>query len=139
MSDELVPDSNHIARHCGGSRVEDGEIDGAAFMLRANEKSLSVNWLEFLQLSDRQSEIREVCRVLRSKRTLGARSVIAVLKVGEVLEHVRNAEVRTLKVVHLTEENDPSHSGVFGYSATVEDDIIADLIAEKVNEIHPVE
>ncbi len=138
MSDELVPDSNHISRHCGGSHVEDGEIGADAFMLRASDESLSVNWLELLQLSDRQSEIREVCRVLRDKgRTLGPTSVIAVLNVGEVLEHVRNAEARTLKVVHVPEENDPSHSGIFGYTA--EDDIIADLIAQKINETHPVE
>lgn len=87
MSPQRVPDSDHISRYCGGSHVEDDEVSGVAFMLRDNEDSLSVNWLEFLQLPDRQGEVREVCRVLRDKgRSLGPTSVIAVLNVGEVLD-----------------------------------------------------
>ena len=138
MSKERIPDSDHVSRYCGGSHVEDGEISGTAFMLRANEEYLSVNWLEFLQLSNRQKEIQEVSRVLKDKgRILGATSVIAVLNAGEVLEHVRNAAAITLEAMRVPEEKDPSHSGIFGY--TPEDDIIAELIAQKVKKTHPVE
>lgn len=49
---------------------------------------------------------------------------------------MRDAVELTLEVMHVPEDDDPSHSGIFGY--TSEDDIIADLIAEKINETVPV-
>jgi hypothetical protein len=57
MKDQPIPDTDHVARYCKASTVEDGEISAAAFMLREDERYLSVNWLEELKLPNRAAEI----------------------------------------------------------------------------------
>lgn len=135
MKGDQVPDSSHISRHCGGSAIKaDGTIDGTAFRLRKDEEYLSVNWLEFLEKTSREEEIAEVRNVIQKKRTLGSRSRIAVANVGLLINHIR--EERILKVQHEPETpDDPSHSGIYGYG--MDDDLIADMIAEVFQESYP--
>ncbi|MDA2933375.1 hypothetical protein MYX82_03425 [Acidobacteria bacterium AH-259-D05] len=136
MKGDQLPESDHVSRYCGGSHVQDDEVDGSAFMLREKEEYLSVNWLECLHNSDRNRQIHDLRRVLEGKGfSLGKTAIIAVLNVDEVIDHVQQTVNRTIDVLHEPEPEDPSHSGVFGY--TVEDHLIADLIAETVNEKHP--
>jgi len=133
MKGDQVPDSAHIAHYCGASSIEsNGTINGMAFRLRKGEEYLSVNWLEFLEKASREEEIDEVRNVLRKKLTLGARSRIAVANVGSLIRHIW--EERILTVQHEPEPDDLSHSGIFGYR--IDDDLIADMIAEVFQEIH---
>lgn len=135
MKGDNLPLQDHICRYCKGSTIgENGRINGAAFQLRPEEESLSVNWLEFLRLANREHEIREV---LSSKLKLTASAKIAVLNVGEVINyvHTESPDSRFLKISHDPGINDPSHSGVYGYQ--YEDKLIADLIAEVAHEVHP--
>ena len=54
MKSNPVPEQDHISRYASAMRcTEDGEVTGAAFMLRHNEEFLSVNWLEFFHLDNR--------------------------------------------------------------------------------------
>lgn len=136
MKGDLLPDQDHICRYCSATKfTENGLITGAAFQLRPSDKYLSVNWLEFFQLTDRQEQIREVRKVLRL--TLGAKAKLAVLNVEAIVNfvHTQSPDARKLRVLHEPEENDPSHSGIyrFGY----DDHLIADLIAETVREFYP--
>lgn len=136
MKGDLLPDQDHICRYCSATKfTENGLITGAAFQLRPSDKYLSVNWLEFFQLTDRQEQIREVRKVLRL--TLGAKARLAVLNVEAIVNfvHTQSPDARKLRVLHEPEENDPSHSGIyrFGY----DDHLIADLIAETVQEFYP--
>lgn len=139
MKGERVPEQNHVSRYCSATRcTESGGVTGAAFQLRAQDGFLSVNWLEFLQLSNRDEEINEIRKVLSSKlRRVGTKSKIAVLNVGELIAYVRikSPDRRELSVLHEPEATDPSHSGVYGYS--FDDDMIADLIAQIVSRIYP--
>ena len=134
MKGDQVPDSDHIARYCGGSSVEsDGTINRMAFRIRNGEEYLSVNWLEFLKKSSRE-EIAEVRNVLRKKLTLGSRARIAVANVGSLINHIR--EERILNVQHEPElPDDPSHSGIFGYG--IDDDLIEHMIAEVFQASYP--
>lgn len=136
MKGDPLPEQDHISRYCSATRLtEDGLITGAAFHLRPSKKYLSVNWLEFFQLADRQEQIKEVRKALRL--TLGAKAKIAVLNVGEIINYVcsNSPDARKLEVFHEPEENDTSHSGIYGYS--YDDPQIGDLIAEAVKEIYP--
>ena len=140
MKNDPVPDQDHISRYCSAIRcTETGDVTGAAFMLRSNERYLSVNWLEFLQLASREEEIREIRRVLRSHLTLRANAKIAVFKVDDVLNHVLNEspDSRNLSVLHEPVNGDPSHSGIYGMG--IEDQLIADLIAEVILETYPAQ
>jgi hypothetical protein len=115
--------------------TENGQATGTAFQLSQIEKYLSVNWLEFFHLADRQEEIREIRKVLRLK--LGAKAKIAVLNVGETISYVRtrSPDARNLSMLHEPEEDDPSHTGIYGFQ--YDDRLIADLIAEIVQETYP--
>jgi hypothetical protein len=138
MKGDNLPLQDHICRYCKATTLtEDGQITGTAFQLRQTEESLSVNWLEFLELVNRDLEIQEIRNVLGAKLKLGTSARIAVLSVGNIISyvHAQSPDSRVLKISHEPEEKDPSHSGVYGYQ--YEDQLIADLIAETIQEVYP--
>lgn len=138
MKDDPIPPDHHVSRYCGGGSLLNGQITGVSFYLRAEEEYFSVNWLEFLGLGDRDSDIGEIRRVLSTKRNLGSTAKIAVLNVGDMKDHVRqnSPDPRDLRVLHRPDEPpdmpDPSHSGIF--DTRQDEQLIAELIAEKVLE-----
>ncbi len=144
MKDDALPESDHVSRYCGGGTLsESGDVTGTSFLLSPGDEYLSVNWLEFLKLDSREAEIEEVRRVLSTKLKLGATAKFATLNVGEVISYVigGSPDDRTLRILHRPDEPadmpDPSHSGIFD---TREDEqLIAELIAEKVLEAYPAQ
>lgn len=79
MKGDQIPDPDHLARFCRPGQVADEQIQATAFMLRSNEECLSVNWLEYLNCSNRDHEINEIRNVYSAKLNIGARAKIAVL------------------------------------------------------------
>ena len=136
MKGDKIPDQNHIARYCKSTQVSDGQILATAFMLRTGEERLSVNWLEFLNCSSRESEITEIRNIYSSKLNVGARAKIAVLNVGEVRQKVltESPDGRNLEVIHDPLIDDPSHSGI--YNLKQDGELIAELILETVREAY---
>ena len=136
MKGDKIPDQNHIARYCKPTQVSDGQIQATAFMLRTGEESLSVNWLEFLNCSSRESEITEIRNLYSSKLSGGVRAKISVLNVGEVRQKVltESPDGRNLEVIHDPLIDDPSHSGI--YNLKQDDELIAELILETVREAY---
>jgi len=139
---DQIPDPDHIARFCRPLQVADEQIQATAFMLRSNEESLSVNWLEFFNCSNRDSEIIEIRNVYSAKLNIGARAKIAVLNVGEVCEKIltKSPDRRKIEVLHDPDPiedgpSDPSHSGI--YNLKQDDELIAELILETVHEAYP--
>jgi hypothetical protein len=136
MKGEKIPVQNHIARFCRPMQVHDGQIQATAFMLRADEESLSVNWLEFLNCSSRKCEITKIRTIYSETFNVGARAKIVVLNVGEVCEKVltESPDGRNLEVLHDPLVNDQSHSEI--YNLKQDDELIAELILETVREAH---
>ena len=137
MKGDKISSQHHIARYCKPTQAQDGQIQATAFMLRAGEESLSVNWLELLRHSVREGEIAELRRIYSAKLSVGARAQIAVLNVGEVYNKVltESPDSRSLEILHDPLENDPSHSGI--YNLKNDDELIAELILETVLETYP--
>ena len=136
MKGDRLPPQDHIARYCGGSHIsEDSQMAPTAFHLRPGEEYLSVRWLEYLKQGDRLSEIREVRRFLSESMRLGATARIGVLNVGEVCTYVEEATGLSIRVLHEPVPGDLSHSGI--HDTAQDEDLIAELIAEKVLETHP--
>lgn len=143
MKGDKIPDHNHIARFCKPTQVADGQIQPTAFMLRENEQSLSVNWLECLNCSSRERKIAELRNIYSAKLNVGLRAKIAILNVGEVREKVltESPDRRNIDILHdpiiddPSQINDPSHSGV--YNLKQDDELIAELILETVRETYP--
>ena len=134
MKGETIPDKNHIARFCRPMQAPEGQIQATAFMLREVDRYLSVNWLEFLNCSNRENEITKLRTIYSETFTVGARAKIAVLNVGEVRKKVltESPDGRNLEVLHDPAMNDPSHSGI--YNLKQDDELIAELILETVRE-----
>lgn len=138
MRGDSLPDSDHVARYCKKASLgTDGEITGAAFMLRRDEDHLSVNWLELFAKTTRQEEITELREIYQKKFRNSANSKIVLFEVGEIREYVfkESPDKRSLKILHEPSHQDPSHSGIFGL--TLQDELIAALIAEVVQETYP--
>lgn len=145
MKGEKIPDQDHIARYCPFTKLSpEGKVLATAFMLRAplpdrpDEVSLSVNWLEFLNCPNRDSEINEIRGVYSSTfERVGSQAKIAVLNVGEVRSKVlkESPDNRNLEVLHDPQENDSSHSGI--YNLKQNDELIAELISKTVRQSYP--
>jgi len=137
MRGDRIPDQHHIARLCNPKHISEEQIQATAFMLRKNEKSLSVNWMEFLNCSSRGSEIIELQNIYSRKLKAAASAIIGVLNVWEVREKVltESLDRRNLEILHDPQLNDTSHSGIFNLK---DDDIlIAELILKIVRETYP--
>ncbi|HUU53065.1 MAG TPA: hypothetical protein VMW44_00325 [Candidatus Bathyarchaeia archaeon] len=133
MRGDPLPDQDHISRYCAPKTAPDGQPTGASFMLRQDQKFLSVNWMEYfgdIGIDAQINKIREYIEL-----SLAASGLFAVLNVGEIIDQVQRNSERQLAVLYEPTPGDPSHSGVYGYR--YEDDLVADLIAEFVLITYP--
>ena len=107
-------------------------------MLKPDETYLSTNWMECTEATSRADQLTIIRQHLTNKDIkLTANGRLAVLHLQAVIDHVRlNApDARTLVAHHEPIlPHDPSHSGIYGYTAN--DQLIADLIAQVVQEVH---
>lgn len=132
-----IPGTDHVCRLCGATKCDEGRPVGAAFMPRPRDLYLSTNWLESTGAATRGEQLATIRQHLTNKgMSLLANARLAVLHLQTVIDHVRfNApDGRTLAAHHEREPSDPSHAGIYGYTA--DDDLIADLIAQVVHEVH---
>lgn len=138
MSEELVPDQDHVARYCRPKQIDAGKIQPSAFILRENEEYLSVNWLENLCKSDRNDQIEALRNAFQQKQfTVKASAQFAILNVGIIRDKVREETVdkRDLQVAHKSSTTDPSHCGI--YNLKPDNMLIAELIIETIRETCP--
>jgi hypothetical protein len=136
MKDDPIPINNHVSRYVSGSKItRSGRITGAAFELRPKENALSVNWLEYLGLEDRNLEIQEIRKVFVAKGwNLRPEARFTVLNVGETKAHVRQEsdDNRVLPILHHPSLKDDSHSRI--YNVPRDDPAIGDMIAELIED-----
>lgn len=132
-----IPDSNNIARYCSPRTVPDGNLQATAFLLRADESELSVNWLEYLGRANREGEIDALKEVFARKLTrVGASAKFAVLNVGKLCGTVKreSPDGRKLTVAHEREDDDPSHSCIYGLRH--DDEAIAEMMVALVENVY---
>lgn len=143
MKGDIIPDSDHVARYCKPSTIEDCQIQATAFQLRPKDKSLSVNWLEFLKCSDRNEEIAAIQKVYNNKLKVRSNARVAVLNVGKTRSKVlfESVDQRSLEFKHNPLDfpddplkTDPSHSGI--YNIKHDDEMIAELILSVIEPHH---
>jgi hypothetical protein len=133
-----IPGTDHVCRLCGATKCdESGRPVGDAFMLRPADAYLSTNWLECTGAATPADQIAIIRRHLTDKgMKLPTNACLAVLHLQTVIDHVRSwsTDARAITARHEPEPLDPSHSGLYGYTA--EDQLIADLIAQVISEVH---
>lgn len=134
--------TDNVGRYCARNKVtEGGRITAEAFKLWPKDKGyLSANWLEKIS-QDKEEQIEYLRKyylekILKGQPPKKTGAKIACLNVGCTLDFVRNEtdDKRVLQFLHLENDSDPSYSGIYGL--TIEDDIVCELIAQRVNKSH---
>lgn len=137
LKGDRITDNNHIARYCRPSQIDNGKIQASAFFLREDEDGLSVNWLDFLNCTDRDSEVCALKLIYSNKFSVGKTAKIAIIQVGQMCNKVRmeSHDRRNLSVVHAPSFDDESHSEI--YNLRPDNELIAELILETILESYP--
>ena len=143
MKEHLLPREHHVVRYAGLKNLEGKEASPDAFLLRPDEKNISVNWLEYYANLGKKEQLAEIRKV--SRLNLGRNGRYAELNVGTIYDHLAE-EIKTLKIFHspLDEdgehEADPSHSEIAELPSNGSDEalMVAAIIAYKcVLDHHP--
>lgn len=117
MKGDAISDGDHVARYCKPTTVENGVPLVAAFSMGEQSDHLSVNWLEFLSRDKWDNQIQCLREVFRAKGyTLRKNGRFAVLNVGRSIQAVETSVGYGIAFRHWPEENNESHSGIFGYT-----------------------
>lgn len=95
MSAVSIPAEDHVVRYVRPTDVQDGEVNAEAFMLRASEEWLSVNWIEKLPGS-RPQQLASLRRLLRLR--LARNGCFATLNVGRAKAHLLSSH-HTIDIV----------------------------------------
>ena len=129
--------SHHVARYCRRRHLRsDGRPLRDAFLLRFGEEYLSTNWMEYSHDSERLAQIAGVLQALADKGFRASRTAsFAVLNVGAAATACKDDSNLDIKIIALGEKHDPSHTGIFGYTA--EDTDTAATLARQVREVYP--
>ena len=122
MRHDLIDDEHHVSRYCSPITLDGNKRPMAiAFALKDNEESLSVNWIEYFKGLSTEQAIDRVRNAFRKKNyRIKPSGRFALLKVCEVKAVISDLGPSPFKIKHLPEENDPSHSGIFGYTPSDE-------------------
>lgn len=133
MPETEIDEKDHVARYCKPPCVRaDGLPLACAFQLRLklNENYLSVNWLEYFNELNLARAVDCVRQVFRNKGYRPASSGrFAVLQVDQIKSVISSLSPKPFRVKYLPTAKDPSHTGIFGYTASDK------LIALKISEL----
>lgn len=145
MSGIVLSDADHVVRYARPTDFLDlaaGTLNCSAFQLRADEVSLSVNWLEHFAGLTKQEQLDLVRSGIQIR--LGRNGRFAELNIGATLAHAGRG-LPDLAFVHSPSPAtaaypaDPSHSEIMGLppADSPESELIGDLIAECVTALYP--
>ncbi|MDE2751337.1 MAG: hypothetical protein OXI83_02060 [Gemmatimonadota bacterium] len=106
-----------------------------AFHRKTEERSVSVNWPEYLKGSDLEHCLELLRPILAKKRTVRRSHRLVVVRVGEARDALRKAaesesRLAAIEIRHDPETNDHSHAGIF--ECEVEDDAVALILKDLV-------
>jgi hypothetical protein len=112
-----IPDENHVARYCKPFTFdEDGQPTLTAFLLRAAETYLSVNWLESLPGADTSARLASLrAAIARDGNIRPAKTgKYAILHVGTTrrVVHDRTPDQRWIRVTEEAEGYPAYHAGI---------------------------
>lgn len=115
MRGNRLPQTDTIARHCSPRKLsEDGQRPLIAAFLLNEHDHLSVNWVEFFGGCDREEQLSALRDALGKHRTVKESHKLALLRVSSIIT-LNYDHQWDLSVLHWPIENDPSHSGIFGF------------------------
>ena len=137
MQRQLIPDEDHVVRYVPISRQArnpDGNLIGnglvwSALQQRKDEKTVSVNWLEYHKgsRSNRLKLIKDELAKSFPPKSL-SKALLAIGNVGVIKQACAEAD-NPVRVAHEPSNNSPSHAGIRRLP-TDHDDLLDALAAE---------
>jgi hypothetical protein len=132
-----LADDHHVLRYVAPKHVDNGIINGSAFLRRPHEQASSVNWMEWfpLPIENQVSGVRSVRRLTYAKN-----GRLAQINVGRARHYVEERAHIKLSFRHdplpaaLDYPEDPSHALIHGIPAldSPDSELIQDLLADTV-------
>lgn len=131
MSQNNVPDADHIVRYVGWNNVArdaDENVTGIlaeAFRRKPDQEGLSVNWLERADVPA-ADKLKKTVELLTAGLNVGKKARVAIANVA-VFKSVcsrRNAKIR---IVHIPEDGNEPHSEIRQFPR--DDDELLELLA----------
>ena len=144
--DPIEP-ASHVTKLVKNSKVyksaEGNIVDGTELIPRPSEEYMSVNWLEYDGDMDIDVCLMKIMAIYEKKFTV-TNHRLPVINVKKAIDYVKaeSPDKRSIQFLYKPEFkpeskwDDPSHSGVYGYSHSHEDALIGDLIAQVVESLH---
>ena len=115
MTGDQLRDNDHVARCCRPQQIRKGRPAVSAFVPRANEDHLSVNWLGFFDANSLGLAVARVREDLGAVFRLGVGGRFAVLNVGAARSGVLTATDHMIRIEHAPLAGNPSHAGIDDY------------------------
>ncbi len=117
MDGDVLPPGDHVARYCGGSRMNPETdlptVEG--FHERSGETGLSVNWLEFFDAEHMAHAVDQIREAFKQKDYgVGPSGRFVVLNVSQAVMAANAIDGCALEAIHRPEPNDPSHAQLEG-------------------------
>ena len=112
----------------------------SSFMRRPSDKELSVNWLELSGEKDHDDAVSYIRNVMINKPyQVSKNGRFAVLNVGAVKARIATTTgILSIRIDHLPEHNDQTHSGIYGYSREDDLEIATELsLLVKQEDVYP--
>lgn len=143
--DPLEPTS-HVTKLVKDTQVHKEPIvivDGTELIPRKTEEYMSVNWLEYDGDSELDTCLKKIIKIYGKKMKV-TNHWLPVINVKKAIDYIKTEteENRIIQFLYKPEFkpkskwDDPSHSGVFGYSHSHKDALIGDLMAQVVESLH---
>lgn len=134
MNKSPLDDHHNVARYYGLRSIGDNGLPTqTAFRLRNGEGFLSVNWLEYFHLHDKDVALKCVRDALRKKgRRRAPKSGLAVLNVGAAKRAVSQKLRYTPHITRQPSPGDESHAGIFVKQITAV--VAAKVLAKQVRQ-----
>lgn len=140
-----LENEHNVSRYVGGGKLDDdGRPAADAFKLsesdvekaktNGDEPHLSVNWLEYYELSTEVDAVEAVRQTFRDKGyNVGSTAKFVVLNVGETIAAMYADIQKETSIRYYPDPTDLSHSGIFGIPWEHRKRVgraLADLVAE---------
>lgn len=142
MSLNSLPDESHVVRYASPRFVDDGIVEGGAFIRRSHEPTISLNWLEAFGGLSKDQQLHRIRQLTRIEMRENGR--LAELNVGQTRAHMGSQlegfDFITSPLAATPDHPaDPSHAEIVGLPSlgSPEAELLGDMIAECVLAGHP--
>ena len=127
MTNELIPEDDHVLRYCTPSKIENGFPLPIAFKLKKNDETyLSVNWVEYYKCENLLSNIQKIREEFNKNHSLSKNGKFVLFQVSKTKESIKETTDQSLCFKKIPYPDSPSHSGIYGYEYN--DEVVEDLV-----------